>query len=91
MSNQIFEHDNFKVTLIGRIEQGIDGNDEYVRIESLDGEPITTEQIDNLFWDKWGYQTRQEAGGYFCTSYTVFNYQYGDDRAVLCINHRYDI
>jgi hypothetical protein len=91
MSNQTFEHDNFTVTLIGRTDNGIDGSDEYVQLSSIDGEPLTTEQIDQLFWEKWRYETQQEAGGYFCKSYSVFFHQYGNDRAVMCINHRYDV
>ena len=91
MSNPIYEYENFTITPIGRNDNGIDGSDEYVQLSSIDGEPITTEQIDQLFWEKWRYETQQEAGGYFCKSYCVFFHQYGNDRAVMCINHRYDI
>jgi hypothetical protein len=91
MSNQTFEHDNFTVTLIGRVDDGIEGSDEYVLLTSKDGEPITTEQIDQLFWEKWRYETQQEAGGYFCKTYYTFPHQYGADRVVLCIKHQYDI
>ena len=91
MNNQILEYDNLTITLIGRTDNGIDGSDEYVQLSSTDGEPITTEQIDQLFWEKWRVETYQEAGGYFCKSYSVFFRQYGNDRAVMCINHRYDV
>lgn len=86
-----FEHDNLKVTYIGSQNNGIDGSDEYVQVDSLDGTHIKPEQIDDLFWAWWGHHTRQEAGGYFCTSYGVYFHQYGNDRAVLCIHHRYDV
>ena len=91
MSEQTFEYDNLKITLIGRVDDGIDGSDEYVLLTSTDGELISTEQIDQLFWEKWRYETQQEAGGYFCKSYCVFPHQYGADRVVLCIKHQYDI
>ena len=91
MSTQTFEYDNLTITLIGRTDNGIDGSDEYVQLSSTDGELISTEQIDQLFWEKWRVETHQEAGGYFCKSYSVFFHQYGNDRAVMCINHRYDV
>ena len=91
MDNQTFEYENFTITLIGRTDNGIDGSDEYVQLSSNDGEPITTEQIDQLFCEKWRYETQQEAGGYFCKSYGVFFHQYGNDRAIMCIHHCYDV
>ena len=86
-----FKHDNLTLTQVGGLSHGIDGNDEYIAVKATDYAPITTEQIDQLFWEKWRYETQQEAGGYFCKSYSVFFHQYGNDRAVMCINHRYDV
>ena len=91
MSNQTFEYENMTVSFVGRTDNGIDGSDEYVQLSSLDGEPLTTEQIDQLFWEKWRYETQQEAGGYFCKRYSFFPDRLNDWQSVLCIHHEYDV
>lgn len=86
-----FKHDNLTLTSVGGLSHGIDGNDEYIDVVATDYAPITNEQIDQLFWEKWRYETQQEAGGYFCKRYSLYINQHNDHRAVLVIHHEYDV
>jgi hypothetical protein len=85
------KYDNLTLTQVGGLSHGIDGNDEYFAVKATDYAPITTEQIDQLFWEKWRYETQQEAGGYFCKRYSFFIDKLNDWQAVLCIHHEYDV
>lgn len=91
MTDKTFKYENLTLTEVGSVPQGIDGSDQYVAIQSDDWEPLDAEKIDQLFWEKWRCETTCEAGGYFCKSYSLFIDKHDDSRAVLCIQHRYDI
>jgi len=85
------KYENLKLISVGGLSHGIDGNDEYIDVVATDYAPITNEQIDQLFWEKWRYETQQEAGGYFCKRYSLYTNQHNDHRAVLVIHHEYDV
>jgi len=91
MTNQIIKYDNLKLEPVGGLSHGIDGSDEYFAVNATDYAPVNREQIDQLFWEKWRYETQQEAGGYFCKRYSLFLNPTCEWMAVLCIHHEYDV
>ncbi len=74
---------------IGKIYQGCDGTDQWVRFWSTEDE-ITPDEIHNAFLPMVYRQTNAPAGGYFCTRMRAF--QSDNPNEVICvIQHRYDV
>lgn len=81
-----------KATKIGTIEKGIDGGDEYLRID-LDEQdpegwklPEVTKYLNELY-----FCPSRHPGAYFCHRVTVMPNPYHDDSFVAVIHHQYDV
>lgn len=76
-----------KMSVIGKLDFGIDGADEYVLISRLDDE-LTERQAYDYLMPKV-YRDCSYPGGYFCTSITIFKKPYVDE-FIGIVHHRYD-
>lgn len=81
---------DIKMTQIGHISLGIDGSDQYVLVERRDANLSPKQAIEWLLPQVYR-ETRQEAGGYFCTSVHAVREQYRKNACICTIQHRYDI
>ena len=81
-----------KATKIGTIEKGIDGGDEYLRIDldETDPEnwklPEVTKYLNEMYWCG-----SRHPGAYFCDSVTVMPNPLNDKSFVAVIHHQYDV
>lgn len=78
----------YTITKIGKISLGIDGADEFFKVEC--DEPIDKGELREHFHNEFYYETTQEAGGYFCKRFEIFQSHYDHD-AVVKVEHRYDV
>ena len=77
-----------KCEQIGKIEMGIDGCDEYVRLRA--NESTTVDQAHEWLLNRV-YRDTNQAGGYFCHQVTIMPRPYFNDEFVGIIHHRYDV
>lgn len=78
----------YTITRIGSVEQGIDGNDEYLLV--MDGEENkTTDEVEQDFFEAY-YRDTDTAGAYFCHYVTVVELPSNNEWIVI-IHHRYDV
>lgn len=85
-----FEHNELKVTEIGGVYDGYSSTDGYVLLQTLDGEPISDDQIEQAFNELYYHECRG-AGSSFCKSYRTMRDGILDDRAVMVVCHGMDI
>jgi len=79
---------DYKITRIGRVEQGIDGNDEYLLVTDLE-DTKTTDEVESDFFQAY-YRDTDTAGAYFCHYVTVVELP-ADNEWIVVIHHRYDV
>jgi hypothetical protein len=82
---------NLRATPVGKISLGIDGFDEYLKVEDTNRDELDPERVDTMFRDYYFHETYQEAGGYFCKSYAFLKEYPDDTHGTLIIHHRYDV
>ena len=80
-----------RMTPIGQIALGCDGSDQYVLVERIDGFQLSGRKAIDWLLSQVYRETRQEAGGYFCTSVRAARVQYSRTSWICTIQHRYDI
>lgn len=78
-----------KITKIGKIDNGIDGSDEYVLLTRLDDE-LTPDQAVDWLHPKV-YRECSHPGGYFCRTVLAVQAAYSHNEVICTIQHRYDI
>lgn len=76
-----------RMTLIGNVNQGIDGRDEYVLMVRLDDD-LTPEQAREWLLPQV-YRESTHPGDYFCTSVTVL--PRSDNCCVAIVHRRFDV
>ena len=81
---------DIQTTDIGTIQRGIDGSDQYMLVTRRDDD-ITPEQAIEWLLPQVYQQTRQEAGGYFCTTVRAVMAQYSTNVCICTVEHRYDV
>lgn len=74
---------------IGDINLGIDGVDSYYQITSLD-DIVSYEHIYDEVMSKF-WNSGNGSGTYFCTSCRVILDPIHDSKAIVIVQHRYDI
>ena len=79
----------FRLTLIGDIDQGIDGRDQYVRIKRLDDD-LDLDLAHDWLRQRYYHRTGRP-GGYFCTSVTIVPLPHNISECIGIIHHRYDV
>jgi hypothetical protein len=80
--------ERYRTQEIGRIDQGIDGVDQYLLVADL-SDDIDTEVVEQEFLEHH-YRDTNVAGGYFCHSVTVSELP-SDNKCIVIIHHRYDV
>jgi hypothetical protein len=89
---------DYVLSPIGKVELGVDGWDAYYDVTNPDGD-LDHDELHNLAQQEFWYETRQEAGGYFCKSVSVYMntlYDKNDKEnrpwnLILVVHHRYDV
>jgi len=79
----------YTVKIIGVIDDGIDGSDEYLLVAS-DNDSATIEDVETEFLNLY-YCDTHRAGAYFCHTVTVQKKSYSDNEFIVIIHHRYDV
>ena len=80
----------YELLVIGTVDEGIDGSDEYILVRGPRGEEINlTEAQEQVM--KTRYSECRRPGGYFCTSSTVMPKKYYSNEAIVIVHHAYDI
>ena len=82
--------DTIKVTRIGTIPLGVDGQDLYLKLEDFEAD-ITADRIEDFFATNYYAETHQEAGGYFCRHYNWLPFNHSTNTGVLVIYQQYDV
>jgi hypothetical protein len=82
--------DTLKVTRIGAISMGVDGQDLYLKLEDHEAD-ITGEIVDDFFMANYYAETSKEAGGFFCRHYNWLPSEDADNFGVLIIYQQYDV
>lgn len=82
--------DSIKVTRIGTIPLGVDGQDLYLKLEDFEAD-ITAGRVEEFFADNYYAETRQEFGGYFCRHYKWLPFDSVSSAGVLIIYQQYDV
>jgi hypothetical protein len=85
------EHEDFEIQPIGRIDNGIDGSDAFYQVTDKNYSPINADVVLDIFRTEFYRETYQEAGGYFCKHFEVYTNPIHDYRAVVKVEHRYDV
>jgi hypothetical protein len=82
-------HPEITMFPIGKVDQGIDGSDEYVLLTRTD------DDLDQQTARDWllplVYRESLRPGGYFCTSVTIVPKPYNDNQCIAIIHHRFDV
>ena len=82
--------DTIKVTRIGVIPLGIEGQDLYLKLEDFEAD-ITAGRVEEFFAANYYAETRQEFGGYFCRHYKWLPFDSVSSAGVLIIYQQYDV
>jgi hypothetical protein len=80
---------NYTFKFIGKIQLGVDGCDEFYEVTC--DEDIDSNALHNEVHSKSYRETYAEAGGYYCKHFEVFTNPIFSYRAVVKIEHRYDV
>lgn len=75
--------------LIGNLELGIDGRDEYVLVTNPEGK-LSIEQAEDFVLSRV-YRNSTGAGSYYCTSAYGSPVKYSVNQVIVSVHHRYDI
>jgi len=79
----------YKITPIGDIALGIDGTDAFFQVNC--DEDIDAGELHDYFMERHWVETYQEAGGYYCKHFEVFTHPIFTNRAVVKVEHRFDV
>ena len=82
---------NFKTENIGRIELGVEGSDQYIKLTADGNHAPTKSQVHDWLLSQCYRDTHQEAGGYYCHSVTIMKHPRLNDEFVGIIHHRFDV
>lgn len=77
------------VTLIGQVERGIDGTDNYYAVGPLE-EGTSLEAIRGAFLQRY-YRDTAYPGGYFCHNVSVVPQEHSTTRFIVTVHGRYDV
>ena len=80
----------YKLQVIGDVDQGINGRDQYVLIKDLEDE-INLDDVRNFAEENFCYDTNRP-GGAFCYRITVVPASpLHNNQCIAIIHHRYDV
>lgn len=79
----------FQIQTIGSIYKGIDGSDQYLLVDRTDDDIKEVDVREHLF--PRFYRDTNTPGGYFCHNFRYFPDPVHPYRAIVIIEHRYDV
>lgn len=74
---------------IGTYHRGVEGNDQYLLVSDSQDE-LYEYQVDDYIRHHFYADTTQEAGGYFCHTWTIMRKPWSSEYIVI-VHHRYDV
>lgn len=81
--------DRYEITKIGHISNGIEGNDEYLKVRDLEQDIDKHHVFDTIM--PLYYRDCSHPGGYFCKNLRVIPDPVLRDQCIAIIQHRYDV
>lgn len=79
-----------RLTNIGNINKGIDGTDQYVLVENVEGDNLDLDTVHENLLDMY-YRDCCVPGGYFCKTVQIIPDPVHSRKCIAVIQHRYDV